>query len=123
MKNKRYFTNLPDEKKILFSVLLTRITPLNVVEGLGKVAASMANGGSVDGVTILSNKGWQVTTVNIISKIIIIDIVLIIIVHINNLTYIMLLIIIILSPIGFALESDPRGTRPCRGPAHTFHSG
>lgn len=27
--------------------------------GLGKVAASMANGGNVDGVTILSNKGWQ----------------------------------------------------------------
>ena len=83
----------------------------------------MANGGSVDGVTILSNKGWQVTTVNIISKIIIIDIVLIIIVHINNLIYIMLLMIIILSLIGFALESDPRGTWPCRGPAHTFHSG
>ena len=62
--NRQAFTNLPDEKKILFSVPLTRITPLNVVEGLGKVAASMANGGSVDGVTILSNKGWQVNTVN-----------------------------------------------------------
>ena len=60
----KYFTNLSDEKKILFSVLLTRTTPLNVVEGLGKVAASMANGGSVDGVTILSNKGWQVNIVN-----------------------------------------------------------
>ena len=72
---------------------------------------------------IKSNKRWLVNTVNIISKIIIIVIVLIIIVHIDNLIYIMLLIIIILSPIGFALESDPRGTRPCRGPAHTFHSG
>ena len=49
---------------MLISVPLTRITPLNVVEGLGKVAASMANGGNVDGVTILSNKGWQVNTVN-----------------------------------------------------------
>ena len=24
---------------------------------------------------------------------------------------------------GIALEFDPRGTRPCGGPAHTFHSG
>jgi len=27
--------------------------------GLGKVAASMANGGSLNGFTVLSNKGWQ----------------------------------------------------------------
>ena len=62
---------------------------------------------------IMSNKRWQVNTVNII----------IIIVHTNNLINIKLLMIITLSPTGFALESDPRGTRPCRGPAHTFHSG
>ena len=42
-------------------------------EGLGKVAASMANGGSLNGFTLLSNKGWQVIiTINILLLIMII---------------------------------------------------
>ena len=44
-----------NEKKILKNRNLSH----DVSQGLAKIAAAMANGGSLDGVEVLGSKGWQ----------------------------------------------------------------